>query len=126
MNQMNMYDEHEAIMEDLNRNKMTKENVLKHIEAMGKEVSMKSLTNYWSVEDHYKAKEFKNLLPIMREGYRTIKDGEIVRGLKLIENYITGINGNKIRLLIKANTTGFTESEWWTVENGDLKYDPKR
>jgi len=25
MNQMNMYDEHEAIMEDLNRNKMTKE-----------------------------------------------------------------------------------------------------
>ena len=99
---------------------MTKENVLKHVEKIGKAYSQKAETNYWSLEDHPKAKFYKDRLPHIRRCYKIIRDGDVLNGLRLLETHVDGIEGNRVRLLIRANSNGFTHEHSWTVENGDL------
>ena len=105
--------------------KMTKENILTHLEKLGKEIAEKAKTQYWSLEDHTKAKRYEKTLQAMRAGYKMVADGKIIEGLEFLKNNIDGIEGNKIRLLLTGNTTGFDKTSSWAIINGDLVFKNK-
>ena len=100
--------------------KMSKENILKHLEELGKEAAEQANPGFYSVEDHGKAKRYQTLLPIIRHGYKMVQANNIIEGLKFLRSRVSGIEGNKINLLLIANTTGFAENSFWTVFDNDL------
>ena len=105
--------------------KITKENLLDAIETFGRDIVRMSKPNYWSYEDVYKADSWKKLVPIARQAYRMVRDGDEIKGLVFLKDHLPGIMANHINLLIIANTTGFKETSSWKVENGQLVFKPK-
>jgi len=102
---------------------MTKENILKHVEELGKKSAAMSKTNYWSLEDHSRAKTYLAETNILRAGYAMIKNDEILKGLNFLRKSVNGITGgNKIGLLIMGFKDEFNETHSWEVVDGDLKF----
>jgi hypothetical protein len=106
---------------------LTRENVLKHLADLGKQVANFANPQYYRAEERDCAKRWQKPLENLRHAYRKIQAGAditaVLSWLLKPATFPSSIEGNRIARLHEAHTTGYPYFEsGWTVEAGDLVF----
>lgn len=103
---------------------LTRENILKEIAILGRDLVRKSSTNYWSCEDHKRAADYVKKAETLRGIYRQVRDcpeSQLGAVLSSGEKVMAG-ESNHLRLLRLGWEGKLKGPTGWMAVGGELKF----
>ena len=102
---------------------LTREGTLKELEEVGKKIALSANPQHYSHEDRGRAKNHIKPLEECRKAYKAIRDGSNIKlALRTLIHHVHGIEENRLRLILKASTTGFNKDHNWEVKNNQITF----